>query len=301
MRSFPKIFQLGTVYVQDIFKDEIEITEKLDGSQFKFGLNDEGKLEFYSKGAQIYLDNVDKLFKPAVAFASSVEHLLEKGHIYYGETFWRPKHNVLTYNQVPTNNFTLFGVSIHGGTAFFNHEKLTEIANLFNCDVIPLLFKGHLPDGLSLESIKTFLDTESYLGGVKIEGIVIKNYYRSTLLAGHLVPITCAKYVSEAFKEKHITDPDWQPSKDKITLLYEQYKTEARWLKAIQHLNEANELTFEPRDIGKLLKEIVEDTTDEYKEEIKEELWQITFGNHKGCWTRGFPEFYKNYLLTREK
>lgn len=31
--AFPKIFSLGTNYIQDIFKEEVEVTEKVDGSQ----------------------------------------------------------------------------------------------------------------------------------------------------------------------------------------------------------------------------------------------------------------------------
>jgi len=37
MQAFPKIFTIGCNYILDIFKNEVEITEKVDGSQFGFG------------------------------------------------------------------------------------------------------------------------------------------------------------------------------------------------------------------------------------------------------------------------
>jgi len=46
--AFPKIFTLGTDYISDIFKEEVEITEKIDGSQISFG-KIEGELYMRSK------------------------------------------------------------------------------------------------------------------------------------------------------------------------------------------------------------------------------------------------------------
>jgi len=37
INAFPKIFAIGTDYISNIFDDEVEITEKIDGSQFAFG------------------------------------------------------------------------------------------------------------------------------------------------------------------------------------------------------------------------------------------------------------------------
>jgi hypothetical protein len=55
MFPFPKIFALGTMYIRDIFEGAVEITEKIDGSQFVFGMID-GKLQLRSKGAVLYVD-----------------------------------------------------------------------------------------------------------------------------------------------------------------------------------------------------------------------------------------------------
>lgn len=36
--AFPKILHLGDKAIRDIFDEEVEITEKVDGSQFGFGI-----------------------------------------------------------------------------------------------------------------------------------------------------------------------------------------------------------------------------------------------------------------------
>ncbi len=37
LKAYPKIFALGTRYVETIFDEPVEATEKIDGSQFVFG------------------------------------------------------------------------------------------------------------------------------------------------------------------------------------------------------------------------------------------------------------------------
>ena len=53
LTEFPKIFSLGTKYIVDIFDSPVEVTEKLDGSQFTFAkVND--ILYYRSKGQMLY-------------------------------------------------------------------------------------------------------------------------------------------------------------------------------------------------------------------------------------------------------
>jgi hypothetical protein len=108
------------------------------------------------------------------------------------------------------------------------------------------------------------------------------------------------KYVSEQFKEKHQSGWDKEHrAKGRIDLYLEQYASEARWHKAVQHLNDVGELEHSPKDIGKLLKEINSDVTEEEKETIKDFLWNEYKGELSRKATRGFPEWYKQYLLTQ--
>ena len=48
--SFPKIFHIGENYIENLFKGQVEITEKIDGSQYAFGIDKDGQAVRRSKG-----------------------------------------------------------------------------------------------------------------------------------------------------------------------------------------------------------------------------------------------------------
>lgn len=160
---------------------------------------------------------------------------------------------------------------------------------------MPEIFKGKIN---SAEEIKELIKKESVLGGVEMEGIVVKNYSKPFLLGGQPIPLMAGKFVSEKFKETHREKwGDEHSSKGKFKTFCESFKTEARWEKSIQHLKEKGELENSPRDIGKLLKEINLDIEAEEKENIKTWLYNEFRREVLATATKGFPEFYKNKLL----
>jgi hypothetical protein len=295
IKSFPKIFAIGTDYIKDIFNSSVEITEKVDGSQFDFGKID-GVLYFRSKGAQLYAENPDKMFKEAVDYAVSIQDRLPDNTCFFCEYLKNPRHNILKYERIPKNHLILFGVSDNTGTFFKKtYKQLQEFADMIGVDIVPLIYKGKIK---TAEELKKFLDTDSILGGTKIEGIVVKNYKNAFLLGGQPIPLMMGKYVSESFKETH--REKWGSeftSAGKWATFVKSFCTEARWHKSIQHLKEKGQLENSPRDIGKLIAEIKTDITEEEKENIKTFLWK-EFGDEilRGS-TKGFPEWYKDYLL----
>src|SRR3990167_1177057 len=257
--SFPKIWHLGTVQVEHLFEDVVEIPEKIDGSQFVFG-KQEGELLMRSKGAQIFATTSDKLFSPVVHWAMSHIDDVPEGFIIYGETLHVPKHNTLKYDRIPANHFAIFGVCDDKGN-WLEYEGQKEIASRLGCDVVPLLYLGKRTP-LNLEELQEFLNHPSYLGGTNIEGIVVKNWYKICEFKGLYLPVTAAKYVSEQFKEVHSSS--WKAentSRGGLDVLFENYRTEARWRKSVQHLTEAGQLEHSPRDIGILLHAIQQDIT----------------------------------------
>lgn len=297
IKSFPKIFAIGTDYIQDIFKNSVEITEKIDGSQFVFG-KIKGELFLRSKGAQLFIDNPTKMFQEAIDYIISIEDKITNNTIYFCEYLKTPKHNVLGYERIPKNHLILFGVSDETGTSFKKkHTELIKITKSLDIDVVPLLYKGRIKKA---DELLDFMEKESFLGKVKTEGIVVKNYKQPFLLGGQPIPLMMGKYVSEKFKEVHRTT--WKrdnTSKGKWELFIEGFCTEARWQKAVQHLREKGKLENEPKDIGKLMKEINLDIISEEKENIKEFLWK-EFGNEllrKA--SKGMPEWYKKQLLKK--
>jgi hypothetical protein len=295
IRAFPKIFAVGTDYIREIFEGEVEITEKIDGSQFAFGKID-GEVYMRSKGKQQFAENPDKMFQKAVDYVLSVAHLLKDDTVYYCEYLQKNHHNALVYDRVPKNNLILFGVCDKSQKFISDYESLKKYADELDVETIPLIFKGWIksPDQL-LEMIKQ----TSVLGKADMEGVVVKNYAKQFLLGGQPMPLMAGKYVSEKFKEVHRESWSGHTCKGKWQMFKESYKSEARWQKAVQHLKENGELENDPKDIGKLLIEIQKDIGQEEKEIIKNFLWKEFCSELMRTATAGFPEWYKEQLLKR--
>jgi hypothetical protein len=290
--AFPKIFAVGSHHIPRLFDGPVEITEKVDGSQFVFGKID-GELQIRSKGAMIVPESPNDMFAEGVEWVLSIQDNLPDNTVFYGEYLRKPKHNVLAYDRIPKNHFALFGVSTPGGEFVNAHIELASIASRLGCDVVPLLHEGTIDH----EELSKLLDTDSFLGGQKIEGVVVKRY-EPLLLGGQIINIHAGKYVSERFKEIH--RKNWSKehtSGGKWQSYCAQFCTEARWEKAIAHLKERGELVHEPRDIGPLLKEIKEDITAEEKEAIMQVLWNLHKDDVFRIAIKGFPEWYKERLL----
>lgn len=297
IKSFPKIFELGTDYISLIADNEVEITEKIDGSQFVFGKID-GNLMTRSKNCIIFEGENNKMFNLAIDYVISIEYKIPNNTIFYCEYLQKPKHNSLEYGRVPKNNLMLFGVCDSAEKFISEYNDLLAFGELLDIEVVPLLYKGmiNLKD---IEFFNLLLDKESVLGKTKIEGFVVKNYKQAFLLGGQPIPLMAGKYVSEKFKEVNRSIWKTENRINRWKLFMEGYRTEARWLKSIQHLQEKNELENSPKDIGKLIEEIRNDITSEEKEIIKEFLWKEYSQELLREATKGLPEWYKKYLITK--
>lgn len=295
IKSFPKIFALGTDYINDIFDGSIEVTEKVDGSQFSFGLVN-GELYMRSKGVMLYGDNPEKMFSEAVSQVENISHILPDDTIYYCEYLKKPKHNTLAYDRIPVNHLALFGVCSPSQKFTNNYRDLLDHAQHLGIDIVPLIYEGKIN---SMEEITAMLERDSFLGGAKIEGVVVKNYDKPFLLGGQPIPLMSGKYVSEQFKEKHKSWGKEKTGKGRWDAFKEDYKTEARWLKSVHALRDKGDLENDPRDIGKLIKSIQQDITEEEKEEIKTFLWGEFGKEVLRSSVKGFPEWYKKYLLSK--
>lgn len=260
---------------------------------FAFGKEPNGNLRFRSKGVELHPGNTDKLFTPAVTHVLKVADKIPNGTVFYGETLAKNKHNTLSYNRPPINHIALFGMSDYAGTNFQPFSALEEWAKELEIETVPLIAKGVKLD--SMEDFVKLLDRESHFGGVKVEGIVVKNYDMHINFNNVLFPFAALKLVSDAFKEKN--SKAWSGETNKFEALLDQYRTEARWAKAVQHLWENGELVNEPKDIGPLMKELARDLEEEEAANFKEELFKF----YRKIWIhnaqRGFPEWYKQRLL----
>ena len=250
LRGYSSPFNLGHKALKGFWQGTVYVTEKIDGSQFSFGLV-EGELVCRSRRQQIDLDDPG-MFKLAVATAQDLvdQAMLVEGAIYRGEFLSKPKHNTMAYDRVPRGNIILFDID-KGDQDYITPETVSVNAQSMDLEAVPgLAIYAIKPD---LNEVTALLETESILGGGKIEGVVLKNYE----LFGADKKALMAKVVSETFREKHTKS--WKvrnPSKgDFIKMLTEGFATEARWMKAVQHLREAGEIQGIPQDIPQVMHE----------------------------------------------
>ena len=293
INSYPKVYAIGHPRIKGITNGEVIIEEKIDGSQFSFGLIN-GELRFRSKGQEVFLNNPEKMFIQAVDVVKGISDKLTEGYVYRCEYLSKPKHNVLNYSRIPTGHLIIFDIMIGEEDYIGRSGKVWEAEHI-GLEVVPLLYEGQVS---SVNELVGLLDTESILGGTNIEGFVIKNYNMFT----DDKKFACGKYVSEAFKEVH--NKEWKKhsssGKDYIQLLVEQYRTEPRWQKAIQHLTESGQLEGSPKDIGLLMTEVPKDIKCECEDEIKEQLFTHFWPTIKRGVVSGLPEWYKKGLMERE-
>jgi len=290
LRSYSSPFNLGHKALDELFSGPVTVQEKIDGSQFNFMVVD-GELVCRSRNAEIDLDDPN-MFKLAVDTARDLMQRgsLVEGYTYRGEFLMKPKHNTLVYERVPKRNIILFDID-RGDQDYMGRHELYDEAEKLNLDVVPTWVWPQKP---KMDEIDKWMQTKSILGNVTIEGLVFKNYSQY----GPDKKVLMGKYVSEKFREGHSGDWKKRNPSDKgfVTILTEEYATDARWMKAVQHLREAGELENEPRDIPKLLKEVSQDTLAECEEEIKERLFKHFWKQIARGLARGLPEWYKELL-----
>lgn len=295
LHGYPKVWNMGHPAIAELFVGPVVVQEKIDGSQFTFGIIG-GALRLRSKGAEIYPETTDKLFAGAVATARALADAgrLVEGWQYRGEAMMSHKHNSLAYARAPRGNVILFDVDC-GLENRVSAQALEEIGGAMDLEVVPLLYEGVVD---SLDQLRLFLDRESCLGFTKPEGVVVKNYGRW----GKDGKMLMGKIVSEDFREVH--KREWvksNPGKtDIVERLRDTYRTERRWEKAIERARDAGTLEGSPRDIGPLLKAIPEDVLEECRAEIADALFSAFWPEIRRGTTAGFPEWYKARLAAQQ-
>lgn len=296
IQSYNKIYNIGNKAIDGIFETDIILQEKVDGSQFSFGISkNEGTLMARSKGAILEFLVPEKMFVLGLETVKELAPILKPGWIYRGEYLAKPKHNTLFYSRIPNKHIVLFDIDT-GDQHYLSPEEVEAEANRIGLESVPCFYRGKIDN---YDKFRDLVDnTVSFLGGAKIEGVVCKNYEKF----GIDKKIMMGKFVSEEFREAHKTE--WKNTSpnhgDIIQVLAAKYKTVARWNKAIQHLKEAGTLTTSLRDIPLLMKETQEDIQAECKDEIMEFLFKWAWPKIARSSIGGLPEYYKEYLIKEE-
>lgn len=290
INSYPKVYNLGHPAIRNLFDDDVVVEEKVDGSQFSFGVFD-GELKCRSRNQQLVLDAAG-MFQTGVDALQYIKNDLVDGWVYRGEYLSKPKHNSLTYERVPKNHVILWDI-MTGHEDYASRKIKEQEAERLGLDIVPLIHDG--PLAMSLEQLDEWLEMESTLGGVNVEGVVIK----SRRMFGRDGKMLAGKYVSEAFKE--VNEKNYEKtnpgSKAILAMVQDFVRSEARWRKSVERMRDDGLLDNEPKDIGKIIKEIQKDVIEECDEPVKQQLWSwakpyVT----RGC-IAGFPEWYKRLLV----
>ncbi|MCH8014527.1 MAG: hypothetical protein IH823_07100, partial [Candidatus Dadabacteria bacterium] len=278
----------------ELFEDTVLVEEKVDGSQFSFGAWD-GELVIRSKGAQIDPESPPKMFEEAVDTVKSIQHLLPLDMIYRGEVLCKPKHNTLGYDRVPVGNIIIFDIG-SSGENYLDYVAKVEEATRVGLETVPRIWEGVVTSDILAKLIQDMTTVKSILGDVPIEGMVFKNYFKF----GPDKKILMGKVVSMDFQERH--QSDWRTrnpgGKDVVEMIGMDLNTEARFRKTIQHLRDDGVLVGETKDIGPLIRALNEDILNDESDQIKERLFAHFKKDVMRRATYGFPEFYKEYLLT---
>lgn len=300
MTGYSKIYALGHSRLGRGFTErhEFVVQEKVDGSQFSWGKLEDGTLVARSRNVDLNVEEIantaEHMFSKACQSVLRMGPKIPEGVIYRGEYLRTPKHNTCEYARLPKNHLVLFDVMLDVESYTGNRVDLAFSADSLDIDLIPELHRGPV----TKELLEELLTRESFLGGCTLEGVVLKQYKEFDDLTGKL---KMAKVVRPSFREEHATK--WKnklenmSGGDIVQRIGDKYAVEARWHKAIQHLRDDGRLKGEPADIGPLMRELVEDFEAECKEAVMQELWGWAHKDIKRRIQRGFPEFYRQYLI----
>lgn len=305
MESYQKISQPYKPEIQDIWKGDIIVEEKVDGSQFRIEL-DAGEIKCGSHKMDD-LSLVDNNFKKGTDAAQEIfkEYRQSGSKIsIFCEYLGKPKQNSIAYKRIPEKYLVVFDIKVDD--RYMDRDQKEAWASTFTgLEIVPLLWKGKGED-FTEKIQKELLTKPSFLGHQegydRIEGFVVKNYSKwydvdkYPYLEGHWL---CTKIVNDSFKEKNkIENPS---AGNQLQALKDSLNSIPRWVKGVQHLREEGLIENELKDLGKIIPEVKRDIEEEEKEVIKEELWKLYGKDILAYSVKGLAEWYKEYLIEEAK
>lgn len=258
-----------------VFGQPVYVQEKVDGSQFSFGLvqMEDGSTEllFRSKGS-VFRAGGNGMFNPAVTAVTAIQSQLPLGYTFRGEFLSKPRHNVLRYDRTPLGHIVLFDIQNDKGE-FVPQTEVQVAAKFMGFDYAPILDYADMTEAQVLANMPSYLKHPAVLGG-QIEGVVIKPASRVFLPDGTQVLV---KIVSDAFKEvkvDRITGNSNANGMDEVTArIIARYATNQRYQKAFQHLQDEGLLSGSMKDIPLIIREVQADILKEEEQHIKDELY----------------------------
>jgi hypothetical protein len=157
--------KLNDTQLLALLSSEMTIYEDVQGSKIFVNIDGDEITIIPKKISNTPINMVDltmqQLYMDAFSFflnlPKHVKSLISSNWYFGFEYFCDEQPANISYNHLPKNKLVL--TSIYKGTKFkYTYEELVEYARLFDCDVLPVIFKGKLDDE-SILAIKMFLNT----------------------------------------------------------------------------------------------------------------------------------------------
>lgn len=293
---YPKVLTLGSAYTENALEGKVVVQEKYDGSQIRWGINQDGIFEVCSRRRKIPIEQPGQ-------FKKGIEYLMEAYEeikplppliMFFGEYLQKPKHNVLKYERIPKNHIVLFDALVDGN--YVNREDLERWAEVWGIEAAVELFRGDATIDILRDLLK---GNASSLGKEDIEGVVIKNYDQQIVLGGVVRPLFTKLVQSKYRERKQVADKKARGMGIERFIL--SFRNENRWQKALQYLKDEGKLANEPKDIGLLIKRIHKDIEEEETENIRNFLLKKVIKKIKAVSSSGVAEWYKDKLIERLK
>lgn len=268
------------------------IQEKMDGSQMTFYLSNNTMI-FKCKNKEVDINS--SCFNKAISLLSLIKDKINSNYIYYGESIQKNRHNVIEYSRIPKNYFILYDIFDISLQKYIHPNIMIEEAKRLNLEYTPTLYFNIGSDHPNVkidELMKQIENGEllSCLGDITPEGIVFKcNCYKNAKFVG-----TKFKIVTEKFKERQKVRKSKEifTPLEFLTWLGSQFNVEARFRKALQHLQERDSNIT----IQLIEEELDKDLIKEYSKEISTYIWEelnsyIFKAGRVGC-----TNFFFNYM-----
>src|ERR1043166_6393267 len=113
--SYPSVFALGHKHLAELLLDPVLVEEKVDGSQFSFGVFNPDEewngLRCRSKGVQLNVFAPDRMFEKGGDVVKGLAGSLRPGWTYRTEYLAKPKHNALAYDRIPRHHIIVFDIN----------------------------------------------------------------------------------------------------------------------------------------------------------------------------------------------
>lgn len=295
LMKYPKIHTLGSPETEGILDQLIVIESKVDGANFRCRyIPEEDKLIFGNRSRELLYNAEYSNWRAINAYKKAFEEHKENfipDVVYFSESM--QKHT-LEYQNIPdTIGYDIFDLKRN---EFWDWKAAAKAFESIGIPFINVHYEG-LAENITIDELKEYIKKSPYRKEGD-EGIIIKCYTRLNSYGRPLF----AKIVDPIFKEKNkeVFKGVTPKIKTDNTEIINEYFTEARFIKAINHFKDDNEIIDMPL-MSKLFKYMSDDIISENILEISRKYNSIDFKSFNNLIAKKCAITLKEYLMKGAK